>query len=319
MEFLQHTLEEPVSIAGIGLHSGRQVVMVLRPAPANSGIRFIRTDLPGRPAITASYANVSDTRLATTLSQNGASVATVEHLLAAVMQSGVDNLTVEIDGPEVPIMDGSAAPFLRLLDKRRKKAQSACRRAIRILRPVEYRQGDAWVTVSPHDGLKVTCEIDFADQVIRRQKLTVSCSSRSFSRDIAKARTFGFFEDIERLRKNGLALGGSLENAVVVNRFGVMNEGGLRFADEFVRHKILDLIGDLSLLGAPLLGRVVASKSGHGHHLGFMQTLMADSSAWEYVQHGHGHSARERCAVQPLDAVFPCLFPPPVAGKPAAL
>ncbi len=319
MEIYQHTIDNKITIAGIGLHSGRRITMVLHPAAAHSGIQFVRTDIGNHARITASYDQVSDTRLATTLTENGASVSTVEHLLAALTTWGVDNVTIEIDGPEVPIMDGSADPFLRVFEKKtRRRRQNAVRRLLEVKKTVTWQHEDRLLQIKPYDGFRVTCEIDFPHRVIRRQKITVKVNSRVFAREIAAARTFGFLEDIEQLRQNGLALGGSLENAVVLSRFGVINEEGLRFTDEFVRHKVLDLVGDLALFGYPLRGHVIARKTGHGHHVEFMRHLIQETQCWQLTRADRQEDRRGHRSLQPLSAPIPCMVSSgAMAGKAA--
>jgi UDP-3-O-[3-hydroxymyristoyl] N-acetylglucosamine deacetylase len=280
----QHTLGKEVSFIGIGLHSGLPVAMVVKPAAADTGIRFFRTDL--QKEIPALMDRVVDTTLATTIGENSASVSTTEHLLAALTGLGIDNALVELNGPEVPIMDGSAAPFVRVIKRIERKRQDVCRKLIKITREISFQAGDTSIRILPYDGYKVTCEIDFAHQVIQKQKYTVDVNSRKFIKEIASARTFGFMDQIEKLRANGLALGGSLANAVVIDQSRVLNVEGLRFSDEFVRHKVLDLIGDLALLGCQIIGHVVASKSGHGHHLGLMKEIVAHPECWEFVTLG---------------------------------
>lgn len=312
----QHTLGREVSCSGIGLHSGREVRMVMRPAPENSGVIFRRTDMDGAE-IGALAGNVVDTRLATTLGCGGATVSTTEHLLAALRCLAVDNVVIDIDGPEVPIMDGSAAPFVFLLRKAGLEKQKAPRRFIRIKREVAWEGGGSRVSVSPHDGFMVSCDIEFDNALIRSQSYSRELTGSRFIKEIARARTFGFAEDIEILRKNGLALGGSLENAVVVENDRVINSGGLRYDDEFVRHKTLDLVGDLVLLGAPLLGHVKASRSGHTQHLAFMQALLEARDAWEYVEFGRGRREEKRSGG---NVVVPFLVPgrPAMAAGPVA-
>ena len=277
----QQTLARPVSCSGIGLHSGLPITMVIKPAPANSGIRFIRTDLGVE--IPALMDRVVDTTLATTIGEGKAQVSTTEHLLAALMGLGIDNALIEVDGAEVPIMDGSAAPFVHLLRKIEIRPLESRRRMIKITRELAFSSGGSTVRLLPHDGFRVSCEIDFDHHLIRKQKYTMEVTPKRFVREISAARTFGFMEQIEYLRANGLALGGSLANAVVVDQAGVLNAEGLRYRDEFVRHKVLDLIGDLALLGCPLLGHVVASRPGHGLHLGLMKELVAHPECWEFV------------------------------------
>jgi UDP-3-O-[3-hydroxymyristoyl] N-acetylglucosamine deacetylase len=277
----QHTLSKEVSFSGIGLHSGLPIAMVIKPAKADTGIRFFRTDL--QQEIPALMDRVVDTTLATTIGVNGASVSTTEHLLAALAGLGIDNALVELNGPEVPIMDGSAAPFVHIIKRIERKRQDVCRKLLKITKEISFQAGDTMIRLLPYDGYKVTCEIDFDHQLIRKQKYTVDVNSKKFIKEIAAARTFGFMDQIEKLRANGLALGGSLANAVVVDRTKVLNAEGLRFSDEFVRHKVLDLIGDLALLGCQIIGHVVASKSGHSHHIGLMKEIVAHPECWEFV------------------------------------
>lgn len=277
----QHTLAKEVSFSGIGLHSGLAVSMVIKPAKADSGIRFFRTDL--QKEIPALMDRVVDTTLATTVAEGNASVSTTEHLLAALAGLGIDNALVELNGPEVPIMDGSAAPFVKIVKRIERKRQDVCRKLLKITREINFQSGDTKISLRPYDGYKVTCEIDFDHHLIKKQKYSVDVNSKKFIKEIASARTFGFMDQIEKLRANGLALGGSLANAVVVDRTRVLNAEGLRFSDEFVRHKVLDLIGDLSLLGCQIIGHVVATRSGHGHHLGLMKEIAAHPECWEFV------------------------------------
>ncbi len=277
----QHTLSREVSFSGIGLHSGLPIAMVVKPAPANSGIRFVRTDLAVE--IPALMNRVVDTTLATTIGVGEAMVSTTEHLLAALSGLGIDNALIELNGPEVPIMDGSAGPFVHLLNRVERRPQEACRRLIKITRELSFCAGGSTIKVRPHEGFRVSCEIDFEHPLIRRQHYSLEVTPKRFVKEIATARTFGFVEQVERLRANGLALGGSLANAVVMDQVGVLNAEGLRFSDEFVRHKILDLIGDLALMGCPLLGHIVASKPGHALHLSLMKELVAHPECWEFV------------------------------------
>lgn len=326
MEQFQHTLKKPVRIAGVGLHSGRRVTLNILPAPENSGICFIRkTDAGKAVPISAFMANITDTRLATTIGADQVNVSTVEHLLAAFAGLEIDNAVVEIDDGEVPILDGSAALFVGVLRKAQRTRQRSNRRMIRINKEVTFADGDKSVTVLPSDSFRITCEIDFPHEIIKQQKYSARISPQRFTDQIAPARTFGFLEEIEALRQNGLALGGSLENAVVVSRFGgVLNEDGLRFADEFVRHKALDLIGDLALLGCPILGHVIARKAGHKQHFQFMQELAQSTDAWEYVS--VRKKGTEKIPAKLLrgvgsqrPALWPFLLPRPLAGEPCQL
>lgn len=326
MKKFQHTLKKPVRIAGVGLHSGRRVTLKILPAPLNSGIRFVRDNGAGKKVqIPAFMTNITDTRLATTLGADQVSVSTVEHILAAFAGLEIDNAIIEIDDAEVPILDGSAVLFVEMLRKAQRLRQRQRRRMIRIKKEVTMVDGDKSVTVLPYDGFRVTCEIDFPHEIIKKQQYSVRVSAQLFADQIAPARTFGFLEEIEALRQNGLVLGGSLENAVVVSRFGgVLNEEGLRFADEFVRHKALDLIGDLALLGCPVLGHVIARKAGHSQHFKFMQELAQAADAWEYIRVKESGAEKIpsrllRLSGKDRQGIWPVLLPGPLAGDPCHL
>ncbi len=278
----QHTVKKEISFVGIGLHSGNPVKLTVKPAPADSGICFQRLDLAGDAVINASMHRVSDTALATTLGQGDVLVSTTEHLLAALSGLDIDNVLVELDNDELPIMDGSAAPFVHLLKKNR-KVQKVDRLMMKITKSMTFQDGDIEVTVKPFDGFKVTSNIVFDHPVIDSQSYTVNVNFETFAEEIASARTFGFLEQVEYLRANGKALGGSLDNAIVIDRDGVINAEGLRFGDEFARHKILDVIGDLALLGCPLLGHVIATRAGHTQHVAFMKMLAENQECWQLV------------------------------------
>jgi UDP-3-O-[3-hydroxymyristoyl] N-acetylglucosamine deacetylase len=275
----QRTLRRQISCAGIGLHSGNKVTLTLRPAPADTGIRFFRTDVGVE--IPATVQHVSSLQYATVLGRKGATVETVEHLLAALVASGIDNVVVELDQNEVPIMDGSAAPFLYLVQEAGVKRLSSTRRHLKILRPVQITDGDKRIAVYPSDHFKVSYTISFDHPLLRHQSRTERITEQSFAESIAAARTFGFLKEVEWMRQNGLALGGSLENAIVIGDAGVLNP--LRFEDEFVRHKILDAIGDLALLGYPLIGHVVAHRAGHALHTALVTELLEQRDAWMLV------------------------------------
>jgi len=261
--WLQRTIRREIGCTGVGLHTGRQISLKLKPADPESGVRFIRADLDSRPEIPARLECVSDTRLATTLAEGGNRIATVEHLTAAFAGMGIDNVTVEVDGPEVPIMDGSAGPFVALINDAGVREQSCPRNYIIIEKPLSVREGEKSVEIAPASRFEIKYTIDFDHPLLRRQSLSTSVSKRTFQKRICRARTFGFLKEVEYLWNSGLALGGSLENAVVIDETRVLNEGGLRYPDEFVRHKILDFIGDVSLLGLPLVGECTVYKSGH--------------------------------------------------------
>lgn len=258
--------------------------MRLLPAPADHGIVFIRTDLPGKPAISAHAANVVDTALATTLGANGVRVGTVEHLLAALAGLGIDNARIELDGPEVPIMDGSAAPFAGLVAQSGFRDQQAAKSFVVIRKVVTVREGDKFATLAPSNRLKVDCTIDFKHPLISDQSYSLEFSDRTFSKEVSRARTFGFLRDVEQLKKAGLAKGGSLENAIVVDEFSILNPEGLRFPDEFVRHKLLDALGDISLLGKPVVGHLTVFKSGHALNYRLVKQVLSDASNYEVVR-----------------------------------
>lgn len=281
----QRTLKSSIRATGIGLHSGAKVYMTLRPAPVNTGIVFRRLDLPEPVDVPASALNVTETNLGTTLEHGDGKVATVEHLLSALAGLGIDNLYIDLTAAEVPIMDGSAAPFVFLLQSAGIEEQSAGKRFIRILKPVEVTEGDKTARLTPYDGFRVNFEIDFDHPVLQkhRQRAVLDFSTTAFLKEISRARTFGFLKDVEHLRANELALGGSLENAIVMDEYRVINEDGLRFQDEFVRHKVLDAVGDLYLLGCCLIGEFSGFKSGHRLNNLLLRELLRHSEAYEEV------------------------------------
>jgi UDP-3-O-[3-hydroxymyristoyl] N-acetylglucosamine deacetylase len=296
----QRTLRRAISCTGIGLHSGNKVTLSLKPAPADFGIRFRRIDLGGAE-IPATVQHLAGINYATGLSRDAGSVETVEHLLAALAALGIDNAVVELTHPEVPIMDGSAAPWVYLVNEAGVKRLAAPRRYLKVLRPISLTRGDKRIAVYPSEHFKVTYSIAFDHPLLRHQSRTMRISAESFVEEIAPARTFGFLKEVEMLRQQGLALGGSLENAIVIGDTGVLNNA-LRFEDEFVRHKILDVIGDLALIGRPLIGHVVAHRGGHALHTAFAAQVLQDTDAWRLV---------ESAVEMPVDAAL--------AGAPAAL
>jgi len=281
----QRTLKNSIRATGVGLHSGEKVYLSLKPAPVNTGIIFRRTDLEGSPDIDANYDQVGDTTMSTTLIKEGVRVDTVEHLLSAMAGLGIDNAYVELSAPEVPIMDGSAGPFVFLLQSAGIAEQDAPKEFIRIKKPVEVREDDKFARFEPFDGFKVTFTIDFNHPVVDEgnQQTSLDFSSTSFVKEVSRARTFGFMKDIEFLRSQNLALGGSLNNAIVVDEFSILNEDGLRYEDEFVKHKVLDAVGDLYLLRKSLIGEYIGFKSGHGLNNLLLRELMAQPDAWELV------------------------------------
>ena len=278
----QRSLRRQVSCVGIGLHSGNKVNLTLKPAPADFGIRFRRTDL-GHREVPATVDNLGGIQLATGLARNEVSVETVEHLLAALVGMGIDNVLIELNSPEVPIMDGSAAPFVYLIQEAGVKWLTAPRMYLKIIRPIALSRGDKRIALYPSDRFKVTYSISYDHPMLRHQSRTLRITEESFIEEIAPARTFTFLKDVEMLRQNGLALGGSLDNAIVLGETGVLNNA-LRFEDEFVRHKILDAVGDLALVGYPVVGHLVAHRAGHALHTAFAAKVLEETHAWRLVQ-----------------------------------
>ena len=283
----QRTLKTLVRATGVGLHSGAKVTIVLRPAAPDTGIVFRRVDLDPPVDLVADPFAVGDTRLASCLEQDGVKIATVEHLMSALSGLGIDNLYVDVDAAELPIMDGSAAPFVFLLQSAGIAEQNAAKRFLRVKKAVEVRDGDKWARLAPYDGFRLSFSIAFDHPAVNQSgtSASVDFAEHSYVRDVARARTFGFMQDVEALRDMGLALGGSLENAVVMDEYRVLNAEGLRYADEFAKHKLLDAIGDLYLAGHPLLAEFSAHKSGHALNNALLKELLADRSAWEMVSY----------------------------------
>jgi UDP-3-O-[3-hydroxymyristoyl] N-acetylglucosamine deacetylase len=278
----QRTIKNIISCEGIGLHTGKPVKMVLKPAPVDTGVVFARTDL-GAAEIAAVAANTAATSYATTLSQSGASVKTVEHLLAAFAGLNIDNVIIEIDAEEVPIMDGSAGPFLRLIADGGIQTQEKFQPMLKVIKPIFVREGNKQIAIWPADSPSISYFIDFNHPMLKEQSLQYQPSEEAFLREVADARTFGFLSDVQTLQANGLAKGGSMDNAVVLGEDTVLNKEGLRYKDEFVRHKILDLIGDFSLVGMPIIGHIVAHKSGHGLNALMVSKLMSSPMNWILV------------------------------------
>lgn len=282
---MQTTLKQTVTISGVGLHSGKTMVMRIHPAPADHGIVFVRTDLTAQDnVIPARWNNVVDTQLCTVISNaSGANVGTIEHVMSALCGCGVDNALIEIDGPEVPVMDGSAAPFVEAFDAVGFEIQNAQRKSIRVLKEVTVEKDGKTVTLTPANTTSYGGTIEFSHPEIGSQHYEIQMLNGNFRHEIAEARTFGFQQDVEWLRKNGLALGGSLDNAIVLDDTSILNPTGLRFKDEFIRHKLLDAIGDLYLAGAPLQAAYTGFKAGHEMNNAILHALFADDSAWEVV------------------------------------
>lgn len=282
MQYYQQTLRHTVHTQGIGLHTGRSVDLALHPAPAGTGVRFLRADMRGTPPILARADSILDTRLATTIAAGAAFVSTIEHLMATLYAFGVDNVIVEVCGPEVPVFDGSAARFVTLIEEAGIRVLTAPRTYLRPVTTIAIHEGEKWVRLDPgQDGLRVDCTIDFDHPTIGRQHCAIEVTPGMFRSSIASARTFGFLRDLEALQASGLGLGGGLDNAVVLDDTRVINPEGLRFADEFARHKALDLIGDLALTGLPILGNVTSYKSGHALNARLTQHLVAHPECWE--------------------------------------
>lgn len=289
----QRTLKTTVTATGVGLHGGRKVSLVLRPAEPDTGIVFHRVDLHPVVSMPADPYSVCDTRMCSGLQAGEVKVGTVEHLMSALAGLGVDNLQVEVDAPEIPILDGSASPFVYLLRSAGVVEQAAPKRFLRVRKPVEYREGDKWVKLEPHNGFKLDFSIVFNHPAIdsTATRVTVDFGLQSYEQDVARARTFGFMQDVEFMRANGLALGGSLDNAIVMDEYRVLNSHGLRYADEFAKHKVLDAIGDLYLCGHPLLAAYSAHKAGHAMNNEVLRALLADETAWELVTFDHAATA----------------------------
>lgn len=278
----QTTIAQPIEISGVGLHTGVDVNLTLKPAPENTGYIFVRTDLDDFE-IPASVEYISHCSYATTLMRRGVVLSTCEHLLSALRGSGIDNCFIELDNIEIPIMDGSSEDFIELIRKAGVAEQHTLRRFFRVLKKIEFIENDRSMSIEPSDKYEIECMIDFPHPFINRQAFHFVFENGSFGREIASARTFGFTHEIEMLRKANLALGGSLDNAIVLTPDGMLNESPLRFENEFVRHKILDIIGDFALLGMPILGKIKAEKSGHSVHASLMSKLLKTENAWEII------------------------------------
>jgi UDP-3-O-[3-hydroxymyristoyl] N-acetylglucosamine deacetylase len=301
----QRTLKTAIRATGIGLHTGRKVYMTLRPAAENTGVVFRRVDLEPAVDVHGDALKVGETTLGTTLVEGDVKVATVEHLLAAMAGLGIDNAYVDLTAPEVPIMDGSAASFVFLLQSAGIAEQNAAKRFMRVLRPVRVEDGDKWAELRPYAGFRVNFRIEFDHAVFKRhtQEASVDFSSTSFLKEVSRARTFGFVREIEALRARNLTLGGNMGNAIVVDDFRVLNEDGLRFEDEFVKHKILDAIGDLYLLGHPLIGEYTGFKSGHALNNRLLRALRVAVDAWEMVSFDHENKSPVSFLAAPAAAV----------------
>jgi len=279
----QRTLKDSIHCSGIGLHSGVEVNMTLHPAEADTGIRFRRNGTVQRTEVAAIWQNAIETPLSTTLmGEADIKIGTIEHLLSALSGCAIDNVVIELNGPEVPVMDGSSAPFVFLIECAGSVTQDAPRRALEIRRDITVSDSQRAVTAMPGRGLSIDFEIDFDNAAVARQRWSFQVTQASYKREVSRARTFGFLEEVDRLREMGLALGGSLDNAIVIDGDRVLNDGGLRYDNEFVRHKVLDLIGDLALIGGPVIGKFCCKRTGHSMNLRLLQTLFADDAAWRW-------------------------------------
>lgn len=297
----QRTLKNVIRATGVGLHTGEKVQLTLRPAHPGTGIVFRRVDLDPPVEIKADPYAVHDTRLSSCLEKDGARVQTVEHLMSALAGLGVDNVRIDVSAPEVPIMDGSAGPFVFLLQSAGIEEQDAAKTFIRILEPVEVRDGDKWVRFDPYNGFRVELAIEYAHPVFdaSAQTVVVDFAATSYVKEVARARTFGFMQDVESMRAQGLALGGSLDNAIVMDEYRILNSDGLRYDNEFVKHKVLDAIGDLYLLGHPLIGAFSGHKSGHAMNNRLLRRLLEQKGAWEYATFDRAEDAPVFLAWQP--------------------
>ncbi|MCA1796800.1 MAG: UDP-3-O-acyl-N-acetylglucosamine deacetylase [Geobacteraceae bacterium] len=280
----QCTIAAPLHIVGTGLHTGNTINITLRPAKARSGITFERKEGDTVTRIKACTENVVDTRMATVIGKGGVRVSTIEHLMAALVACHIDNLIIEIDGPEVPIMDGSATPFINAIHSVGVTRLEQSRKLISITKPIHLQEGEKRISIIPSRFFRISFELDFNHPCIKRQNRSVKVSPHSFCQDIASARTFGFYEEVESLKAHGLAKGGSLENAVVIGEDKILNPEGLRFADEFVRHKILDTVGDFSLLGHSILGHIKSHKAGHDMNHKMVEKILASPECWRYIE-----------------------------------
>ena len=281
----QRTLKTVIHASGVGLHGGVKVNLTLRPAAPDTGIVFRRVDLPEPVDIPAQAMLIGDTRMCSCLEKDGVKVGTIEHLMSALCGLGIDNAWIDLDAPEVPILDGSAAPFAFLIQSAGIEEQNAAKKFIRVTRPIEVRDGDKWARFSPYEGYRLSFSIDFKHPAIDKsaQEATIDFAEQSYVREVSRARTFGFMQEVEYLRENGLALGGGLENAIVLDEFRVLNQDGLRYGDEFVKHKILDAVGDLYLLGHPLLAAYSSHKGGHALNNQLARALLERQECWELV------------------------------------
>jgi UDP-3-O-[3-hydroxymyristoyl] N-acetylglucosamine deacetylase len=281
MHFRQRTISKPVSFSGVGVHSGKKVNLTIKPAPVNHGIKFVRTDLTDKPSVSAHFNMVVDTSLATVIGCDGFIVSTIEHLMATFAGFSIDNAIVELDAYELPIMDGSAGPFISYIKTAGIEEQLGPKYFFIVKEPIELKEDGKFVGIYPASKFKITCTIYYDHPLIKEQSYSIDVSDQVFEKEICRARTFGFLQEIEYLKKYGFARGGSLDNVIVLDEKGILNKNGLRFPDEFVRHKILDCIGDFSLLGMPVLGHIIVNKSGHSFNHAFLKKFFENKKSWE--------------------------------------
>lgn len=281
MHFRQRTISKPVSFSGVGVHSGKKVNLTIKPAPVNNGIKFVRTDLTDKPSVSAHFNMVVDTSLATVIGCDGFIVSTIEHLMATFAGFSIDNAIVELDAYELPIMDGSAGPFISYIKTAGIEEQLGPKYFFIVKEPIELKEDGKFVGIYPASKFKITCTIYYDHPLIKEQSYSIDVSDQVFEKEICRARTFGFLQEIEYLKKYGFARGGSLDNVIVLDEKGILNKNGLRFPDEFVRHKILDCIGDFSLLGMPVLGHIIVNKSGHSFNHAFLKKFFENKKSWE--------------------------------------
>lgn len=281
MHFRQRTISKPVSFSGVGVHSGKKVNLTIKPAPVNHGIKFVRTDLTDKPSVSAHFNMVVDTSLATVIGCDGFIVSTIEHLMATFAGFSIDNAIVELDAYELPIMDGSAGPFISYIKTAGIEEQLGPKYFFIVKEPIELKEDGKFVGIYPASKFKITCTIYYDHPLIKEQSYSIDVSDQVFEKEICRARTFGFLQELEYLKKYGFARGGSLDNVIVLDEKGILNKNGLRFPDEFVRHKILDCIGDFSLLGMPVLGHVIVNKSGHSFNHAFLKKFFENKKSWE--------------------------------------
>lgn len=281
MQYNQRTIAKPISCSGVGVHSGKEVKLTIKPAPANHGIKFVRTDLPASPEIPALFNMVVDTSLATVIGNEGVIVSTIEHLMACLAGFSIENALIELDNYEMPILDGSSAVYAKMIKEAGIQELPELRYFFIVNKPIELKENDKSVIAYPSSTRKITCTIDFPHPLIQTQTLSLTLTDEVFEREISKARTFGFLHEIEYLKRYGLARGASLETGVAIDETKILNKEGLRFTDEFVRHKILDCIGDFSLLGMPILGHIVTNKSGHAFNHAFLKTFFENKDSWD--------------------------------------